>query len=42
MAWNKTTLVEAKLKFSSLAATGRFTVTELSKDFGVRRKTGYK
>lgn len=42
MAWNEVTLMEAKLKFSSLAATGRFTVTELCKDFGVSRKTGYK
>lgn len=34
--------MEEKLKFVSLAVTGRFTFTELCADFGVSRKTGYK
>jgi len=29
-------------RFVSLAASGRFTVTELCADFHVSRKTGYK
>lgn len=42
MAWNEVTLMEEKLKFVSLAATGRFTLTELCADFHVSRKTGHK
>ena len=34
--------MEEKHRFISLAATGRFTCTELCADFGVSRKTGYK
>jgi transposase len=42
MAWNKFTLMEQKLQFVSLAATGRFTLTELCADFRISRKTGHK
>ena len=42
MAWNQVTPMEEKHRFISLAATGRFTFTELCADFGVSRKTGYK
>ncbi|MBC7369345.1 MAG: IS481 family transposase [Undibacterium sp.] len=42
MAWNEVTPMEEKLKFASLARSGRFTVTELCVDFGVSRKTGHK
>jgi len=41
-AWNKVTLMEEINRFVSLAASGRFTVTELCADFHVSRKTGYK
>jgi len=34
MAWNEETLMERKHRFVSLAATGRFTFTELCADFG--------
>jgi transposase InsO family protein len=42
MAWNQVTLMEQKHRFVSLAATGRFTFTELCADFHVSRKTGHK
>ena len=42
MAWNEETLMEQKHRFVSLAATGRFTFTELCVDFHVTRKTGHK
>ena len=42
MAWNEETLMEQKHRFVSLAATGRFTFTELCADFHVSRKTGHK
>lgn len=34
--------MESKLKFVSLAGTGRFSVSELCQEFGVSRKTGHK
>jgi transposase InsO family protein len=34
--------MEEKLRFVNLAASGQFTITELSADFGVSRKTAYK
>ena len=34
--------MEQKHRFVSLAATGRFTITELCADFHVSRKTGHK
>ncbi len=42
MTWNQVTLMEQKLQFVSLAATGRFTFTELCADFRISRKTGHK
>jgi transposase InsO family protein len=42
MAWNEITLMEQKQQFVSLAATGRFTFTELCADYHVSRKTGHK
>jgi hypothetical protein len=38
MAWNQVTVMEQKHQFVSLAATGRFTFTELCADFHVSRK----
>lgn len=42
MPWNKVTPMEEINRFVSMAASGRFTVTELCADFHVSRKTGYK
>ena len=42
MPWKKVTLMDQKQRFVSLAATGKFTVTDLCLDFKVSRKTGYK
>jgi len=42
MAWKQIEPMEEKLRFVSLAATCRFTHTELCSDFQVSRKTGYK
>ena len=42
MPWNTVTPMEERLRFVSLAATGRLSVTELCADFHVSRKTGYK
>ena len=42
MAWNQVTIMEQKHRFVSLAATGRFTFTELCAEYHVSRKTGHK
>jgi transposase InsO family protein len=42
MPWKDATLMEELTRFVSLAASGRYTVTELCADFGVSRKTAYK
>jgi len=42
MPWKEVLLMESKLKFVSLAGSGRFTVRELCQEFGVSRKTGHK
>ena len=42
MAWNEVTLMEQKQQFVSLAASGRFTFTELCADYHLGRKTGHK
>lgn len=42
MPWKKTTPMEEMNRFVMLAASGRFTLTELCVDFGVSRKTGHK
>lgn len=42
MPWKRTEPMTEKEKFAILAQTGRFTVTELCRDFGISRKTGHK
>jgi transposase len=42
MPWKTTTPMEEALKFTVLAQSGRFTVTELCEQFGISRKTAYK
>lgn len=42
MTWNPVTLMEQKQQFVSLAATGRFTITQLCADFHISRKTAHK
>jgi len=42
MPWKEVTPMEEINRFVSLAASGRFTRTELCRDFGVSRKTGHK
>ena len=39
MPWKEVTVMEEKLQFASLAAGARYTVKELSDQFGVNRKT---
>jgi hypothetical protein len=34
--------MEQKQRFINLAQSGRFTVSELSEEFGITRKTGHK
>ena len=42
MPWNTVTIMEEINRFVCLAASGRFTLTELCADFKVSRKTGHK
>jgi transposase InsO family protein len=42
MPWKQTTHMEQKNQFVSLAATGRFSFTQLCLDYEISRKTGYK
>ncbi|WP_425609080.1 helix-turn-helix domain-containing protein [Synoicihabitans lomoniglobus] len=42
MPWKKVSPMDQKMQFVSLAATGRFTVTQLCEDFNISRKTGHK
>ena len=42
MPWKTTEPMTEKERFSVLARTGRFTISELCKDFGISRKTGHK
>lgn len=42
MPWKRTDEMTEKERFAVLAQTGRFTVSELCKDFGISRKTGHK
>lgn len=42
MPWNEVEAMSEREKFVTLAQTGRFTVSELCKDFGISRKTGHK
>lgn len=42
MPWKDVTSMNQKLQFVSLAATGRFSVTQLCADFDISRKTAHK
>lgn len=42
MPWTNTPTTEQRLRFVTLANSGRFTVTELCVDFGISRKSGHK
>lgn len=42
MPWKEVQPMEEKLKFVTLAGTGRFSVAELCREFGISRKTGHK
>lgn len=42
MPWKETEPMTEKERFVTLAQTGRFTLTELCRDFGISRKTGHK
>jgi transposase-like protein len=42
MPWNEVEPMEEKERFVALAQTGRFTITELCRDFEISRKTGHK
>ena len=42
MPWENELPMEQKQRFINLAQSGRFTVSELSEEFGITRKTGHK
>lgn len=42
MPWNNTPTAEQRLKFVTLANSGRFSITELCEEFGVSRQCGHK
>ena len=42
MPWKNTEPMTEKEQFITLARTGRFTISELCKDYGISRKTGHK
>ena len=42
MPWTTTLTTEQRLKFVTLANSGRFSVSELCLEFGVSRKCGHK
>ena len=42
MPWTNVTYMEEINRFVILARSGRFSVTELCEQFGIRRKTSYK
>ncbi|MBC2605479.1 helix-turn-helix domain-containing protein [Pelagicoccus albus] len=42
MPWKEVYPMEEKLRFVTLAKTGRFHITDLCQDFGISRKTGHK
>ncbi len=42
MAWKKVSPMEEKMRFVSLAESGRFEFVGLCREFGISRKTGYK
>jgi putative transposase len=42
MPWNEVSPMEERLRFVSLAESGRFEFVQLCRDFGISRKNGYK
>ena len=42
MPWKEVSSMEERIRFVSLAESGRFEVLGLCRDFGISRKTGYK
>lgn len=42
MPWKETSPMEQRMRFVSLAESGRFEVLRLTREFGISRKTGYK
>jgi transposase InsO family protein len=42
MPWKEVEPMQEKERFVTLAQSGRFTISELCKDFGISRKTGHK
>jgi len=42
MPWNTTPTPEQRLKFVTLANSGRFTISELCEQFAISRKCGHK
>lgn len=42
MPWKDVTSMDQKIQFVSLAASGRYSVTQLCEDFDISRKTGHK
>jgi putative transposase len=42
MPWKEVSQMEEKLRFASLAESGRFEIVRLCEEFGISRKTGYK
>ncbi|MCF3651567.1 IS481 family transposase [Synoicihabitans lomoniglobus] len=42
MPWKEVSPMDQKMQFISMAATGRFTVSQLCEDFDISRKTGHK
>jgi transposase InsO family protein len=42
MPWKETSAMEERMRFVSLAESGRFEIVKLCRDFGISRKSGYK
>jgi putative transposase len=42
MPWKEVEAMEEKLRFVTLAQTGRFTISDLCEQFGISRKSGHK
>ncbi len=42
MPWKDTTIMEQKIEFICEWRTGKYTITELCKSFGISRPTAYK
>ena len=42
MPWKDTTIMEQKIEFICEWRTGKYTITELCRSFGISRPTAYK